>query len=555
MHHASVFEAIADAVPGTVAQSQGDREVTYAQMEDRTSRLAAAFTDAGLTTQSRVAIDLYNSIEWLETFYASLKERYVPVSINYRYLDDELRFLLESSGCEALVFHASLADRIVPAAQTMPTMKLLVQVDDLARSTGVPTPVPDGVVSYDEIVAGHRRAERIRRDPDDIVMWYTGGTTGMPKGILLPVGRSAAMYADPAMRLRTLGRFTDPLDSIEADFVAGAAAANADGSRPIALPAAPLMHSTAISYAGPAIITCGGMVTTLEGRQFDAHELFAAVDRRRVSTITIVGDAFAMPMAKALEERAASGSPYDGSSIRTIYSAGVVWSGEVKQRMFEHLPGVMLVDNCGSSEGAWYGSSVVRKGDPTSSSSFIPAPGVLVLDEDGTAMPPGTGRPGVLASVTSTKGYFNDDAKTAENFRMIGDTWYTTPGDLGILNADGTLTLVGRGSNVVNTGGEKVFPEEVDNVVKAMPEVDDCLVVGMPDDQYGQIVSAVVQLRPGATATAADITEWVRERLARYKAPRRVFFVDKVPRLPNGKPDYPAAKDAAAAAFAEWGRP
>jgi fatty-acyl-CoA synthase len=382
-------------------------------------------------------------------------------------------------------------------------------------------------------------------------MWYSGGTTGMPKGILLPVGRSAAMNADPAMRLRTLGRFTDPVDSINPDVVAGAIEANADGSRPVALPAAPLMHSTAISYAGPAIIACGGMVVTLEGRQFNPHELFAAADRRRVSTITIVGDAFAMPMTTALEDAAAAGTPYDGSSIRTIYSAGVVWSAEVKKRMFEHLPDVMLVDNCGSSEGAWYGTSVVRKGGPASSSSFIPAPGVLVLDEDGNPMPAGTGRPGLLASLTTTKGYYNDDEKTAQNFRMIGDQWYTTPGDLGLLNADGTLTLVGRGSNVINTGGEKVFPEEVDNVVKAIPEVDDCLVIGMPDDQYGQIVSAVVQLHPGAELTAEFVTEWVRERLARYKAPRRVFFVDKVPRLPNGKPDYPAARDIATAEFAE----
>jgi len=545
-----MFEAIADAVPGAIAQTQGDRELTYAQMDERASRLAAAFTDAGLTTQSRVGIDLYNSLEWLETYYGTLKDRYVPVSINYRYLDDELRFLLEGSGCEALVFHASLAGRIVPAARSMPTMKLLVQVDDLAATTGEAAPIPDGVVSYDEIVTGHRRAERIDRSGDDIVMWYTGGTTGMPKGILLPIGRSAMMYASPEMRLRTLGRFTDPVASINPDVVAGAVEANADGSRPVALPAAPLMHSTAVSYAGPAIFTCGGMVTTLEGRKLDAHELFDAVDRRRVSTVTIVGDAFAMPMAAALEERAAEGRPYDGSSIKTIYSAGVVWSSEVKQRLFEHLPGVMLVDNCGSSEGAWYGSSITRKGDPTSSSSFVPAPGVLVLDETGTPMPAGTGEPGLLASVTSTRGYHDDDEKTAENFRFIDGVWYTTPGDLGILNADGTLTLVGRGSNMINTGGEKVFPEEVDNCVKAMPEVDDCLVIGMPDDQYGQIVSAVIQLRPGAELTPEQVTEWVRDRLARYKAPRRSFFVDQVPRLPNGKPDYPTAREIAAEAFA-----
>lgn len=359
------------------------------------------------------------------------------------------------------------------------------------------------------------------------------------------------MYTSNEGRLRTLGRFADPPESIDDDLTVAARQLWDDGTRPIALPAAPLMHSTAISYAGPAIIACGGMVVTLEGHSFDAHEMFEAVDRHRVTTVTIVGDAFAVPMARALEERAEQGRPYDGSSIKTIYSAGVVWSAEVKQRLFEHLPDVMLVDNCGSSEGAWYGTSIARKGDPTSSAAFVPAPGVLVLDDDGTPMEPGTGRPGLLASTTATKGYHNDDEKTAQNFRMIDGVWYTTPGDLGVLNADGTITLLGRGALVINTGGEKVYPEEVDDVIKLLPDVDDCLVVGMPDEQYGQIVSAVVQVREGSALSPADVTEWVRGKLARYKAPRRVFFVDRVPRLPNGKADYPAARDIAAKKLTE----
>ena len=247
-----------------------------------------------------------------------------------------------------------------------------------------------------------------------------------------------------------------------------------------------------------------------------------------------------------LESRAAAGRPFDGSSVHTIYSAGVVWSAEVKERLFEHLPEVLLVDNCGSSEGAWYGTSIARKGDTTTSAAFIPSPGVLVLDDDDQPMEPGTGRPGLLASMTMTKGYHKGDAKTAENFRFINGEWYTTPGDLGILNADGTLTLVGRGSSVINTGGEKVYPEEVDDVVKTMNDVDDCLVFGMPDEQFGQIVNAVVQLREGAQVEPEDVTEWVRARLARYKAPRRIHFVDAVPRLPNGKADYPACREIAA---------
>ncbi len=541
-HHATIFEAVADAIPEAPALAQGERVTTWAQMDERSARLSRALTDAGLQTQSRVAIDLYNCNEWLESFYGVVKGRHVPVSINYRYLDDELSHLLENSDSEALIYHASLAERVVPAARRMPNMKVLIQVDDLGGAT-----LPEGVLDYEAVVTEHPKAERIGRSGDDIVMWYSGGTTGLPKGILLPIGRSAEMYSSPEGRLRTLGRFTDAPDTIPSDIAACARELWAEGARPVAIPAAPLMHSTAVSYAGPAIFSCGGMVVTLEGQRFDAHELFEAVDRHRVSTIAIVGDAFAVPMARALEERAAAGRPHDGSSIHTIYSAGVVWSADVKQRLFEHLPNVLLVDNCGSSEGAWYGTSIARKGDPTSSAAFVPSPGVLVLDESGQPMAPGTGEPGLLASMTMTKGYHNDDAKTAENFKFINGEWYTTPGDLGVLNADGTLTLVGRGSSVVNTGGEKVYPEEVDDVVKTMPDVDDCLVFGVPDEQFGQIVSAVVQLRPGSTVSDADITDWVRERLARYKAPRRIHFVDLVPRLPNGKADYPACREIAAA--------
>lgn len=546
MHHANVLESVAGAIPDAAALIQGDRVITYAEMERRSARLATALAAGGLEPQSRVSIDLYNCNEWLESFYGIVKNRFVPVSINYRYLDDELRFLLDNSGSEALIYHASLGDRIVPIARSMPIMKVIIRVDDL----GGASPLPDGVLDYDDVVSNYEPAETIARSGEDIVMWYSGGTTGMPKGILLPIGRSAIMYTSREGRLRTLGRFVDPPESIDEDIAAAALQSFEDGSRPVATPAAPLMHSTAISYSGPAIIACGGTVVTLEGRSFDAHELFSAVDRNQVSTITIVGDAFAVPMARALEERAADGDPHDGSSIKTIYSAGVVFSADVKRRLLEHLPGVMLVDNCGSSEGAWYGSSIIRKGDSPSSASFVPAPGVLVLDEDGSAMEPGTGRPGLLASLTATKGYHNDDAKTAENFRLIGGEWYTTPGDLGTLNDDGTITLVGRGSLMVNTGGEKVYPEEVDDVVKTMPDVDDCLVIGMPDDQFGQIVSAIVQTRTGSSLTQDDVTAWVRGRLARYKAPRRVFFVDKVPRLPNGKADYPAARQIAADSFA-----
>ncbi|HEY6697526.1 MAG TPA: AMP-binding protein [Acidimicrobiales bacterium] len=537
LHHATVFEAVADALPTAPALAQGERVITWRQMDDRAARLAAALTDSGLTPQSTVAIDLYNCNEWMESFFAALKARLVPVSINYRYLDDELAYLFENCDAEALVFHASLGERVVRVARGLPGIKLLVQVDDLGGAD-----TPPGVLDYEQIATTHEPAPRIARSPDDILMWYSGGTTGLPKGVVIPIGRSVEFSASRDGRLRTLGLYGSDPETIPDDLVEHARQLWEEGGRPVAIPAAPLMHSTAMSYAGAAILHCGGTVVTLERHSFDPHQLFAAVERHRVTTIAIVGDAFAKPMTRALEARAAEGRPYDGSSIRTIYSAGAVWSADVKDRLFRHLPGVLLVDNCGSSEGAWYGTSVLRQGDATSSASFTPAPGVLLLDESGVPMPPTTGKAGLLASTTTMAGYHKDPEKTAQAFRFIDDAWYTVPGDYGIFNDDGTVTLLGRGTSVINTGGEKVYPEEVDDVVKTMEDVDDCLVVGMPDERFGQAVTAVVQPEVGATVGEQDVVDWVRARLAHYKAPRRVVMVDKVPRLPNGKPDYPTTR-------------
>ena len=323
--------------------------------------------------------------------------------------------------------------------------------------------------------------------------------------------------------------------------------------RPVALPASPLMHSTGLIMASLPVLTAGGTVVTLTARRFDPDELFATVAAARPRTVSIVGDAFARPMMHALDGRAAAGHRYDTSSLVTISSAGVAWSAEVKRAILEHIPQVTLVDACGSSEGALIGSMVSRRGMTLSTDRFLPAAGLRILRADGTeigasfgagigagqgeiGIGAGQGEIGMFCVPTVARGYRNDPERTEAAFRTLGGRRYVSTGDWGRWNADGTVTLIGRGTSMINTGGEKVFPEEVEKVIRALPSVDDCVVIGLPDERLGQRVAAVIQpsdaaldrLDPGTVITA------VRERLAGHKVPRTVLIAP-VPRAPNGK--------------------
>ncbi len=293
------------------------------------------------------------------------------------------------------------------------------------------------------------------------------------------------------------------------------------------------MHSTGLIMASLPVLTAGGTVVTLTSRHFDPDELFATIAATRPRTVSIVGDAFARPMMHALARRAAAGRPYDASSLVTITSAGVAWSADVKRALLEHIPQAVLVDACGSTEGATIGSTVTRRGMALSTDRFEPAPGVRILRADGSDIPAGSTEIGMFLVPTVARGYRNDPQRTAAAFRTVGGQRYVSTGDWGQWNPDGTLTLVGRGTLTINTGGEKVFPEEVEKVIRALPSVDDCVVIGLPDERFGQRVAAVVQaadasLDPGTVVAA------VRQRLAGHKVPRTVLIAP-VPRGPNGK--------------------
>jgi len=538
MHAASVWEAISDIVGDAPAICCGDTNRTWSEYENRAARLSAAFVQAGLKPDSKIGIFLYNSNEYLETQFAGFKMRGVPINVNYRYLDDELLYLLDNADAEALVFHSSLGDRVARITHRLPKLRLLIQVrDDDANHV-------DTALDYEEVVKGHDPSPRISRREDDIYMLYTGGTTGMPKGVMYPLGALTDSFIRSTFNTNGL----PPPNSI-ADVIPSIQSLHAAGTAPISIPGCPLMHGTGMWLGAMFVHFAGGSVITLQKRSFDADEMFAVAQRVRATTLVVVGDSFVKPMIRALDTAIAAGKPYDTSSVRLIISSGVMWTAEVKEQILKRIEQTILIDAMGSTEGGM-GTSISMKGVPPATAKFATHPNTKVFAEDNREVQPGSGEIGMVAAGGNVPiGYFKDPEKSARTFRTINGIRYSFPGDMAMLAADGSLILLGRGSQVINTGGEKVFPEEIEESVKRVDGVLDCLVVGLHDEKFGQAVTAVVSLVEGANVESAAIIAKVKSELSGFKAPKRVVFVTKVPRAPNGKADYPAATELALAAL------
>ena len=537
MHFATVWESIADAIPGLPAITHGSNTRSWAEYDDRAARVAGALDAAGLGPDSKVSLFMYNSNEFMESQFGVFKMRGVAINVNYRYLDDELWYLLDNSDSEAIIFHSSLGDRVARVVERLPKIKLLIEVDD-----GDSGQVPNAV-AYEDVIATTEPMGRIERSEDDLYMLYTGGTTGMPKGVMYDMGgltRGFVMLGLPMLGLVA----PDDADSIGA-MIAGA---SVNGSTLVSIPAAPLMHGTGCWLGWFIPHLAGGHVVTLENRSLDAHELLATVERHRVTSLTIVGDSFAKPIIRALDEGKSNGEPYDTSSIGMFISSGVMWTAEVKQQILDRVEQAVLVDAIGSSEGSM-GTQITMKGVPTETATFSKMPETKVFTDDDREIEPGSDEVGMVAAGGNVPiGYYKDEAKSAKTFRVIGGVRYSFPGDFAKIAADGSLILLGRGSQVINTGGEKVFPEEVEEAVKRVDGVRDCLVVGVENEKFGQAVTAVVSLEDGAALDSAGIIASVKNDLAGFKAPKSVIFVDQVPRAPNGKADYRSAKEHAESA-------
>jgi 3-oxocholest-4-en-26-oate---CoA ligase len=537
MHFATVWESIADVIPDAPATTNGELTVSWSEFDDRAARLAAAYTTAGLGPNSKVGLYLFNGNEYLEAQYAAFKMRGVPVNVNYRYLDEELRYLLDNADAEALVFHTSLGDRVARIIDRLPKLKLLIAVDDGEPASDARV---EGARRYEDVIAGNDPMPRITRYEDDIYMLYTGGTTGMPKGVMYSmrdISGGLCIIGFQALRL--------PAPESAAHVAGIVAGIHERGESTVSITGAPLMHGTGQWLGACVHLFAGGHVVTLTNRSLDPDEMLMAMQRHGVTHNTIVGDSFAKPIIGALDAAVERGEPYDTSALTMMVSSGVMWTTEVKEALLDRMPQILLLDAIGSSEGSM-GNQLTMRGVKTETAKFSMNPTTKVFKEDDTEVVPGSGEVGMVAAGGMTPvGYYKDPDKSARTFRTIDGMRYSFPGDLAQIAADGTLILLGRGNQVINSGGEKIFPEEVEEAVKRVDGVVDCLVVGVDDDKFGQAVTAVASLEDGSTTTEAQVIESVKNELARFKAPKRVIFVANVPRAPNGKADYKTARSLA----------
>ena len=518
---ADVWEVVAQQIPEAPALIHGDRVVSWSEFDRRACCIASAFLSAGLGRQDKVAHYLYNCPEYLESLYAMWKVGMVPVNTNYRYVDDELIYLWDNADVVAVVFHGSFAATIERVKDRVAQVRYWLWVDDGAGHCP-PWATPYGQVTNDP---GSATRAPWARSGDDLFLLYTGGTTGMPKGVMW---RQDDLFG----LLNETVKLGYPEEGSPSD---AALVVTRPGA--VFVPACPLMHGTGVSGA-IAVLSTGGCVVTLTKRAFSVDELLETIGHRQVQAVAIVGDTFAKPMLRALDE---SPGRWDISSLRSISSSGVMWSASTKDGLLRHNPHLTLIDSLGSSEALGIGRSVRRSSEAAGTTArFRASAKTRVISDDGRFVEAGSDEVGLVAVAGRHPiGYYKDEAKTAATFRMIDGMRFSIPGDYASIDADGTLTLVGRGSVCVNTGGEKVFPEEVEEVIKQHPAVNDAVVVGVPDDRFGEAVWAVVQAGD-VPATDQEVIDHVKTRLAHYKAPKRLLWVQTLDRAANGKVDYKA---------------
>jgi acyl-CoA synthetase (AMP-forming)/AMP-acid ligase II len=524
---ADLFEAVADAVPDREAIVFGDVRLTYRDLDERATRLAHVLAAHGVAPGDHVGLWLYNGNEYLEGMLAAFKLRAVPVNVNYRYVEDELRYLFTDADIKAVVHEVDFADTLAAIRGDVPLVTMALAKGD----------------DYEAALAS-ASADRDfgPRSADDLYILYTGGTTGMPKGVLwrhVDIFFGALMGGNPGG------------PGIERPELIVDAALKGSGRT---LPACPFMHGTAHWVAFWAFFG-GATVVISTDRHLDPPRLLQLISDERVTFLVIVGDAFARPFVDTLEAAGSAGPegheqnpdrPWDLTSLTAILSGGAILSPSVKEALIRLLPTTIVVDGFGASETGGQGQMVATAGSAGTHPRFAVNEDTTVLDDDLKPVVPGSGVVGRLARRGRVPiGYHKDPEKTAATFPVVDGVRWAVPGDMATIESDGTITVFGRGSVSINTGGEKVYPEEVEAALKAHPSVFDAVVVGVPDERWGQRVAAVVRAREGEQPTLDELADHCRSHIAGYKVPRALVLVDEVVRSPSGKPDYRWARDQA----------
>ena len=532
---ATVNEAVAEAVADREAIVFRDRRITYRELTDRTRRFANFLIGRGLgartardaladwqSGQDHLGIYLYNGNEYLEAMVGAFKARLAPFNVNYRYVDEELVYLLNDAQTKALVFHGSLADHVEAIRHQVPTLEVLIQVND------EPRPLLDGAIEYEAaLAAAVPDKPDLDWNPDDLYVLYTGGTTGMPKGVLWK--QSDILVASLGAR-RTNGEIIDNLDG----FVSRALASHRK-----TLPAPPFMHGAGHWSSFQAFHTGGTVVIPDEVKRFDAAGVVESIEREGVNILMLVGDAFGRPLLDALR---ASGATCP--TLRNIITGGAIFTAKLKTELIDVLPHINIVDTAGSSETGGQAShtSNAKVGAATGRFRLSPHNAVLTDDMSRTLEPGHEGLGWWARAGNIPLGYLGDEEKTRRTFPVVDGVRYSVPGDKVRLLDDNTLELHGRESVTINSGGEKIFAEEVEHAIKHHPDVYDAVVAGRPSERWGNEVVAIVQTRQGSSISEESLLTECAKHIARYKLPKAFVFIDEILRSPNGKADYRWAK-------------
>ncbi|MFD5813761.1 acyl-CoA synthetase [Streptomyces sp. NPDC127038] len=532
---ADLFESVVDVVPDREALvyidhpgTGAERRLTYAELDAAANRVAHHLIDSGIRPGEHLGLHLYNGVEYLQTVLACLKARIVPVNVNYRYVEDELAYLYQDADLVALVFDSEFGERVASARPRAPRLRHLVRV-----GAGAPGADPVDAVDFGEAeAAGSPLRGFAPRSADDQFIIYTGGTTGMPKGVMWR--QEDLFFAGLGGGAPTGDPVTEPQELAERVAAGGAGITF--------FPTPPLMHGTSTLTAFIAFNF--GQRVALH-RKFVPEEVLRTIEKERVTSVSLVGDAMLRPLIDALS------GPLKGtdcSALFSVSSSGAIMSDTVREQFQELVPNVMLLNNFGSSESGFNGTATADSGPERGFRIRVNARTQVV--DPVTYEPVAVGEPGRVAQRGHVPlGYYNDPEKTAETFFRKGDERWVLLGDMATVDEDGVVVVLGRGSQCINTGGEKVYPEEVEQALKSHPDVYDALVAGVPDPRWGNHVAAVVQLREGAPRPSLDdIQTHCRSRLAGYKVPRQLVIAESIQRSPSGKADYRWAREVAAGA-------